>query len=219
MYIGRALGNPVITHGCPIRSDTPTIRTQSVSVARRHTYLIASWLLPIPPYSHFFPFFLSFFPRIPLLFLFPNHPLSRPPLDEFPCATWRKKSLTQVNFFSLENTNVFPRNREREFCSWRRAKVYLVATNFYALWLVSFARLKGGILGREGNVANLFIRSDDESTTCFRSQRGNATSRRNWYGRFNKRVVVNIFSWQIFGHVWSRNIHIRTYLSHPRVLI
>lgn len=45
----------------------------------------------------------------------------------------------------------------------------------------------------EGNVGNSFNRSedDDDDDTGFRSLT-NGIQRRNWYGRFNKRMVVNI---------------------------
>lgn len=147
MHIGRALGNPVITHGCPIRSDTPTIRTQSVSVARRHTYLIAGGRFP--PWRDFLLF--SPFPRIPPLFP-PTSPFrdSRLSSLEFSLryVTKKKKNIPNLDQFlpsRLENTNeAYFQSRS----ALREApRVYLVATNFYALWLESFVEA-GEISGR-----------------------------------------------------------------------
>lgn len=71
-------------------------------------------------------FSLSFFlPSNPSpLFLFPNHPLSRPPLvTRRVSLRYVTKKIPNLGQFLLENTNVFPRERERErgvFCSKER---------------------------------------------------------------------------------------------------
>lgn len=201
MHIGRALGNPVITHGCPIRSDTPTIRTQSVSVARRHTYLIAKRGFRIPPWRD--SFFLSPFPP-----LFPPTilPFPRLPSLEFYVTKGKKKipNLDQFLPSRLENTDEAYFQRGGAY--FREApRVYLVATNFYALWLESLVRIWAGEISRRRRlVGNSFNRSvvddDDDDDTGFRSfwlQRMKYI-RRNWYGRFNKRVGVNI----LVANIW-----------------
>lgn len=84
-------------------------------------------------------------------------------------------------------------------------RVYLVATNFYALWLESLVRIWAGEISRRRRlVGNSFNRSvvddDDDDDTGFRSfwlQRMKYI-RRNWYGRFNKRVGVNI----LVANIW-----------------